>query len=322
MYKLYVGSFEHNKGFHIIILDDDLKLISDNFSDKFGYNSYLYCEENNFILSTVEVKEMNGKYGGKIIVAEELDDNNYKVVSCSDSFGLNPCHITYNKENRLVATSNYDSGTFSLFSLLEDHNLSLKQKLTFYKNSLIHCSLFNNNNIHIIDKGLSKIYTLNLDIENSPIKTTFFGEDIQPRHLVKGDNNYFYLISEYKPLIITLEYRNDYFNIIDIKDLSKEKNCSGCSIKYDKNLKILYITIRGTNEIRLYSTYNVLPELIQAIPSFGFNPRDIDISNSSVVVANLDSNNLSFYKKENDGSLAFFDKYPIKAPSFVKIKKC
>ncbi len=321
MYKLYVGNFNSNNGFRIISLDNNFNKTNDKSTNESNYNSYLYCVDNNLVLSTVETKGTKNNPNGKIVVFRLDDENNLKVVASFNSFGLNPCHITYNEEKRLISASNYDSGNLSLFFLDNTDNLVLKQVLTFFRNSLIHCSLFNKDNLHIVDKGASKIYTLNLAEKNELITSISFKDDVQPRHLINRDNKYFYLISESKPLIITLEYSDNLFKIIDVQRLSNNQ-CTGCAIKYFEDSDMLYTTIRGSNEIKIFSTSQIVPKFVQTIPSFGLNPRDIDISEDLAVVTNLDSNSLSLYKKCNDGTLDYLNSLPTVSPSFVKIKKC
>lgn len=321
MYKLYVGNFNSNKGLHIIALDNYFNKTDDKSTNESNYNSYLCCDNSNLVLSTVETKGTKNDPNGKIVVFRLDDENNPNIVASSNSFGLNPCHITYNDKKRLISVSNYDSGNLSLFFLETTDNLVLKQVLTFYRNSLIHCSLFNRDNLHIVDIGANKIYTLNLAEKNKLITSITFKDDIQPRHLINRDNKYFYLISEYEPLIITLEYIDNLFKIIDIQKLSNNQ-CTGCAIKYDESSEMLYTTIRDSNEIKLFSTSQIVPKFVQTIPSFGLNPRDIDISEDLAVVTNLESNNLSLYKKYTDGTLDYLNNLPTSSPSFIKIKKC
>ena len=321
MYKLYVGNFSSDSGFHIITLNNHFDIISDKSNIASNYNSYLYCDSNNLVLSTVETKGTKNNPNGKIIVFRLDNKDNPNIIITFNSFGLNPCHITYNEEKRIISASNYDSGNLSLFSLDTTDNLSLKQVLTFYKNSLIHCSLFSKDNLHIVDKGASKIYTLNLEEKESLITSIAFKNDVQPRHLINRDNKYFYLISESKPLIITLEYSDNLFKVIDVQRLSNNK-CTGCAIKYDKYSEMLYATVRGSNEIKIFSTSQIVPKFIQTIPSFGLNPRDIDISEDLAVVTNLESNCLSLYKKYADGTLGHLNNLSTTSPAFVKIKKC
>lgn len=321
MFKLYVGNFDVNRSFHIILLDKNFQKITDKSTEESNYNSYLYCGNDNLVLSTVETKGTKNNPNGKIVAFRLDDKDNPNIIASFNSFGLNPCHITYNEKKRIISASNYDSGNLSLFSLDTKGNLTLKQVLTFYRNSLIHCSLFNNDNLHIVDKGASKIYTLNLEEKNKLITSITFKNDIQPRHLINRDNKYFYLISESKPLIITLEYSDGLFKVIDTQRLANNE-CTGCAIKYDKSLEMLYATIRGSNEIKLFSTSQIVPKFIQTIPSFGLNPRDIDISEDLAVVTNLESNSLSLYKKYTDGTLDYLNNLSTISPTFVKIKKC
>lgn len=321
MYKLYVGNFNANHGFQIIMIDTDLKKIKNIINAKSNYNSYLYCNDNGLVLSTVETNGTKNNPSGKIVVFRLNDENNPSIIASFNSLGLNPCHITYNEKKRLISVSNYDSGNLSLFSLETTDNLVLKQVLTFYANSLVHCSLFNRDNLHIVDKGANKIYTLNLEENNKLTTSIIFKDDVQPRHLINRDNKYFYLISEYKPLIITLEYSDNLFKVIDIQKLSSNE-CTGCAIKYDKYSKILYTTIRYSNEIKLFSTSQIVPKFIQTISSFGLNPRDIDVSEDLAIVTNLESNSLSLYKKYTDGTLDYLSNLPTSSPSFIKIKKC
>ena len=321
MYKLYIGNFSSDSGFHIITLNKYFDIISDKSNIASNYNSYLYCDSNNLVLSTIETKGTKNNPNGKIVVFRLDNNDNPNIINSFNSFGLNPCHITYSEEKRIISASNYDSGNLSLFSLDTTDNLSLKQVLTFYKNSLIHCSLFTKENLHIVDKGASKIYTLNLEEKESLITSISFKNDVQPRHLINRDNKYFYLISESKPLIITLEYSDNLFKVIDVQILSNNK-CTGCAIKYDKFSEMLYATVRCSNEIKIFSTSKIVPKFIQTIPSFGLNPRDIDICEDLAVVTNLESNSLSLYKKYTDGTLGHLNNISTTSPSFVKIKKC
>ena len=50
MFKLYVGNFDVNRSFHIILLDKNFQKINDKSTEESNYNSYLYCGNDTSII--------------------------------------------------------------------------------------------------------------------------------------------------------------------------------------------------------------------------------------------------------------------------------
>ena len=107
MFKLYVGNFDVNRSFHIILLDKNFQKINDKSTEESNYNSYLYCGNDNLVLSTVETKGTKNNPNGKIVAFRLDDKDNPNIITSFNSFGLNPRDIDISDKKRINSSSKY-----------------------------------------------------------------------------------------------------------------------------------------------------------------------------------------------------------------------
>lgn len=121
MYKLYVGNFSSDSGFHIITLNNHFDIISDKSNIASNYNSYLYCDSSNLVLSTVETKGTKNNPNGKIVVFRLDNKDNPNIITSFNSFGLKPRDIDISGD--LAAVTNLESNSLSLYKKYADGTL-------------------------------------------------------------------------------------------------------------------------------------------------------------------------------------------------------
>lgn len=319
MYQLLVGTYEKNKGFHQIILDDFLNVIADYSCDTINNCSFGVEKENIFYFIS-EIQRTRFEKGGRLVVAKKVG-NRYHLISNINSCGSNPCHIYINDQKAFI--SNYSTGTLAIFDISNPNVPFLINQIIYKPSSLIHSSIFINKILHVVDKGESKIYTYRNLSDLDDFTSINLPNNTAPRHIIYGKDNWFYVITENNSKLMTFTYNNLLeLSLVDVKNLDKYETLTcGCAIKYYNDK--LYITLRKLNQIKVFDVKNNIPTLIQTISSFGENPRDIDINKTDAFVANQDSNYLQHFYVSDDGTLIPSSKsLQISSPAFVKIKKC
>lgn len=291
--KILIGNYNQKFGYYII----------DYFNKKYSLKkcyslnncSYLCKGLNEEIIGVNETKRFNNSNSGSIFLSS-INGNKIQVDSIVSSHGLNPCHIQSHKN--YIYVSNYDSGTLGIFHYKNKQIIHL-DTLCFSENSQIHCSLRNNHKLLIVDKGENKIHLFHeVNGNHIPIKNLDFPNVSHPRHIIKGYNNFYYVIAE-----------------------SNKANETAAAIKLSSNLNTIFTTIRGSNLIRTFELKKHMPKELETISSGGITPRDIDVQNNNIVVCNTDSNSISIFNFEEQKLVLQDTLNEIKELVFVIIKK-
>lgn len=314
--KMLIGNYSQHFSYYII----------DYFNGKYSLKksptlnncSYLCEGINEEIIGVNETKRFDNSNSGSIF-SSSINESEIQVNSIVSSDGLNPCHIQNYKN--YIYVSNYDSGTLSIFYYMNKQITHL-DTLYFLKNSQIHCTLRCNHKLLVVDKGESQIHLFHeVNGKHIPITSLKFPSDSYPRHIIKGHNNFYYVIAESNKLY-TLYLDDCLFEIVNKLDISTtNSNEAASAIKLSSNLDTIFTTIRGTNLIRTFVIDKHIPRELETIPSGGITPRDIDVQNNDIVVCNTDSNNISIFNFEKQRLVIQDTLNEIEKPAFVKIKK-
>ena len=319
MYKLIVGTYEMAKGFHIITTNSDGK-IEQNYSN-FSINNCSYGDVNGNLLYFIsERKKTFNEQGGRLIIAQS-DNTKYKILANCNSGGSNPCHITF--KDKKVFISNYNTGNVTIFDVENPKSPQLIKKFNFGKNSLVHCSLYQNQKLHVVCKGTNTIHSFNNIFDKQDYKIMQLKNNLAPRHIICAKDNIFFVITENNSNLLTMIYNlTEGMQIIDIQQLEKNyTKMSGCAIKAKNNR--LYVTLRSSNLIKVFDISNNIPKLMQTISSLGEAPRDFDINESDAFVTNQNSNTIQHFLVDENGILTPTNtQINISKPCFVKIKRC
>lgn len=176
----------------------------------------------------------------------------------------------------------------------------------------------------VTDLGIDKIliYKFTPNCKQPLSKTAYFIAEVTtgngPRHIIFHHQLPFaYLVSELSGTISVFSYQNGYLNLIQINEIplhdkSEDKSCADIHISPDGNF--LYASTRGqSNNISIYLVNKNNGKLIFVgfVGTRGLNPRNfvIDPTGRFILVANLDSNNITIFKRNlRTGLLQFTGK--------------
>lgn len=318
--NLLVGSYSE---FGICKLSfDNGNLTNVLLDNSFKDCSYLY-KYNDTIFNVVEGSDFENSF----IVARNSD---LSIINSINNFGISPCYICLDKKRNLLYTSNYMSGSFCVFSLNSDNSLNkLIFSKTFIAHSHIHCTELScdENFLFITDLGDNKLfaYRIIFDGEHFDLELVSkydFPENSHPRHFVVKDNDIF-LVTESSCELYHFAFLEDSgIKLLETVSLlpnnvSNLPNYTGCSIKFNKQKSLLYISIRGLDNVCVLSITPTL-KLMQTISCYGNCPRDLLVLDNYLLCANQMSNSISIFDiNKNTGELMLNNTFNIKCPACI-----
>ena len=117
------------------------------------------------------------------------------------------------------------------------------------------------------------------------------------RHLTFAqDGRYIYAVNELVPSISIFKYQEGVAELVDTTEIvCQNKNVSAAAIRLSNNGKYLYISLREENRICVYSISNEQLTLLQVADCGGDSPRDFNLFDDYMIVANEKSNNIVVY---------------------------
>ena len=302
MYKLLLGTYTKSisEGIYEMTLKDgslsDLKLYI-----KANNPTYLAWGKNDELVAVAMTDENAGI-------------NIYKDKVLKKSFlskQTAPCFVSYQDETYYSAF--YHEGKIEKYK-----DYGLVAEMNFPKGAKSHYVLPFENDLWIINLGEDKIY---FSTENKQIIfKTKKGQG--PRHLVIGENNMIYVLTELSNEVLVLKKEADEFILKQtIKLIGNEKNQSA-AIKMSSNKTFIYTSTRGDDFITVLEIKeNGLLNIVQTISSYGKHPRDFSLTfdDKYLVVANRDSNSLTLFEVNKDtGWLSLIEK-DVYAPEAVSV---
>ncbi|WP_299778236.1 lactonase family protein [uncultured Formosa sp.] len=258
------------------------------------------------------------------------------------SGGMNPCFVTTNKDNYVLA-ANYGSGSVSLLKLNDNGHLSdtlnIKQHIgkgTTSRQEGPHAhsvySVPNSDDIISVDLGTNSLWFYKIDKNTNTLKaslqdTLLMPKGAGPRHLTFHPNNkWIYVINELDNTITKVERsaNEKYVTKESIttlpKDYTGNSYCADIHISSDG--KFLYASNREHNSITIFKvdSKNGVLTAIGYESTRGKTPRNFALSPNEdfLVVANRNSDNLISYKRDQDsGLLTFVDEIKAPTPSCI-----
>lgn len=310
--KLCVGSYAEMKQDGIVFLEIDTsswtvkKLYGITMLEKPSWISY--CKSKKIFIYTLELKK--GQIGALV-----YENNCYKnnISYTYSTFGSDPCHIYIDETHNDIYISNYSSGNLTKYKLTDEKGILKFDSIIQYEGKGIHplrqqlphvhYSEIKNDNLYVVNFGLDKLYIYsklykNVDWAHQVIELP---KGVGPRHLTFHpfyNEQLIYVCCELSSEIIVLKKEGKKYKIIQrmktVFTNTVEKNfCS--SIKVYK--EFLFVANRGDNSISMFQMdKNGLLYIIDNINSGGDWPRDFEIIENNLVVANQYSNNISAFR--------------------------
>jgi len=239
--------------------------------------------------------------------------------------GSGPCYVSVDDKNKFVFAGNYNSGNLVAVSLKEDGSFGAEPQFIKHEGSSIdkgrqagphvHCTVLSPDNKYLLasDLGTDKINIYNIDQANltqplSPASQEFVSvkPGSGPRHITfHTDSKTAYVIQEMGSMITVFDYKNGTLTekqTITMLAPDYKGRVGAADIHVSDDGKFLYASNRGeANEIVIYSIgkKGMLTYAGRA-STLGKAPRNfvIDPSGKFLLVANQDTNEIVFFKRD------------------------
>lgn len=291
----YIGTYDNN----IQIANfENGKLLIVNQSTGIINPSYLHVNQD--VLYAVSETQIGALHAFKI------NGNDLSLISSEIINQKSPCHISSDLKRNNLLVSNYGSGSLLMYHLNNDGTIGKIIDKVEYKNSHMHYSTIESENIYAVDLGNDVIYIYDYKMKLLSKIHTEKGDG--PRHLCfSEDHKKLFIVTELSNKLLIYEKQSNEFELI--QKLSTIPNqiveSYAGAIKITKNNKNIYITNRGHNSISVFKENNNKYELIQNISCFGDFPRDITLNQTEeyAIVANQKSNNVIIFKRDKENGL-------------------
>ncbi|WP_231427236.1 MULTISPECIES: lactonase family protein [Pedobacter] len=238
-----------------------------------------------------------------------------------DSHGNDPCYITADEKNVIVA--NYSGGSLAVFSRNADGSLSEAVQVIKHtgksidpkgrqESAHVHMVKFTPDHKYLIvnDLGEDQVYIYNYNpsgkdktLTTKKVLKTNAGTG--PRHITFSPNGKFaYLVHEFNGSITTFSYSNGSLTKIQeigttAKDFSGKIDAADIHVSADG--KFLYETNRG--DANSISTFSILPtgklKFIETVSTLGKGPRNftIDPSGKYLLVGHQYTNDIVIFNR-------------------------
>jgi 6-phosphogluconolactonase len=253
-----------------------------------------------------------------------------KFLNRVSSGGASPCYVTVDDKNKYVFAGNYGSGSFTAVPLKEDGSLGTDPQVILQEGSSIdkgrqsgphlHCTVLSPDNRFLLTSnlGTDKVSIYKFDVTKvsqplTPAEPPFIAvkPGSGPRHLTFHPNGkYVYLIYEMGAMITVFDYKDGKMvekQTITMLAPDFKGRVGAADIHVSPDGKFLYGSNRGeANDVVIYSIdKNGLLKYVGRQPAQGRGPRNfaIDPTGNFLLVANQDSNEIIFFKRDKKTGL-------------------
>lgn len=316
-----------------------------SFSNAGKSPSYMTVSLDNEYLYVVNELDSGEVTSFKIVNENE---GGLKEVNKVSSKGSAPCHISYDKSEKFLMVSNYNSGSLLVLpidsttgALFENKELFIQhigtgpnkdRQLSAHAHScFMHPS---NRYAFSVDLGMDSIFLYERDNEKNilnpnPIFVYKTVPGSGPRHLVFNENgDVIYLVSELDNTISVLLFDIQLKTIKRVQTLSTLpsdfKGSSGCAaVRISSDGKFVYASNRGHDSIAAFRVNddNITLSLVSITSTNGRHPRDFNLDHSGnfLIVACRDDNVINVFRRNKDDGTIFFTGVSAKIPTPVNI---
>ncbi|GMA69269.1 6-phosphogluconolactonase [Leuconostoc litchii] len=327
VYKILFGTYTKriSKGIYEAELDTDKKLLQ-NSTFVGGLTNPTYLAESN--ANKVYAVENRDGQGGIITF-----DNSVRPLAEIDaqlSEGSAPAYIGVDEARQLVYAGYYHRGTVEVYRINDDGNLTLTDTWQNegsgprpeQSSSHIHFSnLTPDNRLVVVDLGADEVVTFDVSDDGQLSEASRFETEdgFGPRHIrFSPDGEYAYLLGELSSLLSVLKYNSEDGSFEHVQTAPTipadwTEHNGAAAIRISSDGRFIYTSNRGHNSVAVFKTTNMGSEIerIQLISTEGEFPRDMnwDKSETFLVVANQDSDNVSLYNRDSEsGELTLLQK--------------
>ena len=329
-FYLFAGTYTKtdSKGIYVYKFNADSGVTTLVSSTDSSANPSYIAPYGNFLYAVNET----GRGNSGSVQAFSFDKKNGRLtlLNKQSSGGDDPCYLSVTDNGKWVAAGNYSGGNFSIFPVSNDGSLMPAVQVINHTGSgprkdrqakpHVHSTIFSpdNNYLLVTDLGIDKIMVYKFDKNNQkPVSVKPFSETNitaggGPRHITfSKDGKHIYLVRELDGMANVFEFTDG--TLKQIQEISlhpegKREKMDGAEIVLSPDNKFLYISTRGNeNSLSIFSVDNKTKKLssIGYQPVGGKNPRNfiIDPTGKYLLVANQDSDNILFFKRDKETGL-------------------
>jgi len=264
-------------------------------------------------------------------------------INSQPSYGLAPCYITTDKQNRLAMITNYVGGVVVVYPITSDGSLEVASQVirlegkgpSESRQEASHPHSINlspeGKYAYVADLGTDKIMIYKVDYERKKLIATDPGFVLLtpgsgPRHMVFSPTKpLVYVITELRNTIVALKYNAATGALTPFQTISTlpgdfEGESWTADIHISEDGNYLFGSNRGHNSIVSYIINRDGSLTLLGFESTrGEFPRNFVIDGSNLYVANQNSNNIILFRIRLNGNLQFVREYQSATPVCLKV---
>lgn len=274
MKQIYCGCYG-NEGIYRVNFEDGILSDPVVFSN---IPSTKYIAEGNGYIASL-YSEGKGRNGVAVL---NMDG---EVISSLVYEDIVSCFVGCDGKN--IYTANFHEGTYSFLSY-ENNTLKLEKKVKIRDKAGCHMLLRSGDIILGFALYMDRIYLFNE--EHDIIGEIEFPEGTGPRHgTLSEDGKYLYAVSELSKEVFIIE--TSEWTILDKVKMSDDEKSTSAAIRLVDD--ILYVTVRGIDQVFEIKICGEKLEIIKSYSSGGKHPRDMIVCDGYVLCANTHSDSLA-----------------------------
>lgn len=321
---IYIGSYTQKQKTGITLLDMDLgsgalskrQVVSDGANPTY----LVLSPDHKYLYAVNEVGDYQGQKAGAVS-AYSIDPATgaLTLLNQQSTKGDGPCHISVDKDNKVVLVANYGGGSLAAFPVLAGGKLGPATAFIQHEGKSAdpsrqegphaHCFTFDASNrfAFACDLGLDKVFVYKVDRGSAtvqpadpPFATVPPGSG--PRHIAFTPNNHFaYVCNEMGSTVTAFAYDAAHGKLTQLGTLSTvpadfHGNNSTAEIETSGDGRFVYVSNRGHNSIAIFSSDAKTGRLtaVGHQSTEGKTPRcfKLDPTGEFMVAANQDTDNV------------------------------
>jgi len=316
-YLGYIGTYTKgdSEGIYTFTLDTEIGAITEvKVAAQLDNPTYLHVSED-YLYSVVK----EGDSGGVASFSLHRQSGELKPINRQVTPGSPPCHVSADRQDRLLFSSNYHKGTVESYLIKDgwiNHVVDIVQHEGFgpdprQEKPHTHYAAMTPDEkfLVVVELGSDQLITYRVGDEGglTCVHHLAINPGSGPRHLTFHPNQKFaYLLTELSSEVVTLNYHAEDGSFSTIQTLSAipedfKENNQASAIHMTKDGQFLYTANRGHNSI---AVFRVDPEngkltWIEHVPTGGDWPRDfaLDPSEKFIIASNQNSSNLVLFAR-------------------------
>lgn len=322
MTRIIIGSQNQAEQTSIYLAEDGKITSSVSGIESPGYLTYSKNKKWIYTIAKSNPDDTENTGGAVAALKFNTNTNVYELDGFASTQGISPTHLHYAEDLKLLITANYSGSSVSAFSVQSDS--SLGEEISFWKHEgdlgpvsdrqeAPHPHFVGpseeENLFFVPDLGLDKVLAYRF-VKEQNVLVPDKNRDLRlpagsgPRHYIldKHQPHIMYCLLELSSEIAVLDTRhpeNEALQIISMLPEDFDGTSKAAAIRLSPDGQYLYASNRGYDSIAVYKIEEHALELIQIfeLGEAHDHPRDINVSEEEVFVANMFSNTVQFLSR-------------------------